>query len=191
MQERYEAARVISVLPVSDLKDVFWVAWKKAVHAVLSSLLVEISSFCAQVNLTAGFCFARGRQGATFYIDSNARWAPPATYQNREITTPPLPLPTAFVWNPAKISPTTAYSFQVQWTNASQRTGFQPKQAPIKSISTATSVPLCTLLLLSSGFKVLPRRVDVASLMKRAPYTTTYTYVQKYLVHLFLPCICA
>lgn len=62
MQVLYAAARAISMIPAGELKDKFWIEWKKSVHDTMDALLTEIGVLIeVPLMLSPRCCFSRER----------------------------------------------------------------------------------------------------------------------------------
>ncbi len=205
MQERYAAARVISFIPAGALKDKYWIEWKESVHDAMDALLVEIGAkMDANLFLQTRCCFAKGRVGATFYVEAPFfGWkgcGDSSTYPALPPYSVPRPLPPnpPFAWNPTQISPMKAYALQQRWVNADLDSWKAPHlptpvvkahtrveaQAQARAAAQAqtqlahisrTAVPVCILSdVVNFATAAVSASDQVHTVVKQLPYATTY-----------------
>jgi hypothetical protein len=108
MMLHYKAARLVSVLPVGVVKDLYWRLWKTFLKSELDALRLDITNQLSSIGLRCCVCHSIDRPGATIYIESvevGRKWNPP------DCPTAPLPVPpitffhnAAVVWPPATVS---------------------------------------------------------------------------------------
>jgi len=183
MQERYAAARAISLIPAGEMKDKFWIEWKKSVHDAMEELPREFSAGGGvTLSLTPLWCFSLDRVGATLYLEAASagrKWQPPASLVGQAVPVPhAMPPNPPFVWNPAQISPTNCYALQQTWINAGLASWYAPRMVPAKtqqSVATKVYVPVCLM-----GDVIHFATADVSApdqihkVARMLPYQSTY-----------------
>ena len=203
MQERYAAARAISLIPAGELKDKFWIEWKKSVHDAMDALLVEIGAkMDANLFLQTRCCFAEDRPGATFYVEAPFFGWKGCGNSSAYPVLPPYPVPRPlppnppFVWNPKQISPIDAYTLQQRWVNADLDVWKAPRtltpatkahnrvQAQARAeaqihaqlvIASRTSVPVCVFSdVVNFATAAVSAPDQVHKVVKLLPYVTAY-----------------
>ncbi len=182
MQGLYAAARAISLIPAGEMKDKFWIEWKKSVHDAMEELPREFSACGANLSLTPLWCFSLDRVGATLYLEATSagrKWQPTASLVGQAVPVPPaLPPNPPFVWNPTQISPTNCYALQQTWINAGLASWYAPRIVPMKmqqTVATKVYVPVCIMsdvIQFSTVGVSAPDQVHkVANML---PYQSTY-----------------
>jgi len=186
MQERYAAARAISFIPAGDLKDKFWIEWKKAVRDAMDALLVEIGVMIeVPLMLSPRCCYPRDRVGATFYLEAltpGRKWchnSPTHPFMQLLPVPPPLPPSPQFVWNPTEISPVHLYTLQQKWINVDLVGAWKaPRVLPPKAqptIASKTNAPVCILSDVTNFATVeVSAPEHVRKVVNTLPYVSTY-----------------
>lgn len=188
MHERYVAARAISLIPAGDMKDKFWMDWKRIVHDTMDALLVEIGVMSvAPLLLTPNCCFASDRAGCTFYLEAQTpgrKWHPPSSHAGQPLPVPPpLPPNPPVVWNAvhAPVSPVNTYTLQQKWINADLPGPWKyprvlpPKTQPTTVSVSKTSAPVCILNDVVNFATVEVSAPDqIYKVVTMMPYVSTY-----------------
>ena len=152
MEDRYAAARAISMIPAGEMKDKLWIEWKKSVHDAMEDVTRNFSTGGVYMSLSPLWCFSKDRVGATLYLEASSagrKWSPPTSQAGQPIPVPPaLPPNLPFVWNPQQISPVNCYALQQTWINAGLSAWYAPRILPPKMRHTEVTkiyVPVCLM----------------------------------------------
>ena len=188
MQVLYAAARAISMIPAGELKDKFWIEWKKSVHDTMDALLAEIGVLIeVPLMLSPRCCFSRERTCATFYLEAvtpGRKWchnSPTHPFVQLLSVPPPLPPNPSFLWNPTQINPINLYTLQQKWVNADLAGAWKaPRVLPPKAqptIASKTNAPVCILSDVSNFATVdVSASEQVHKVVNTLPYASTYMY---------------
>ena len=182
MEERYAAARAISLIPAGEMKDKFWIEWKQSVHDAMEEVAQNIRTVGTNLSLSPLWCFSKDRVGATLYLEATSpgrKWSPPTSQAGQLIPVPPaLPSNPPFVWNPQQTSPVNCYALQQTWINAGLSVWYAPRMVPPKTRQTEVTkvyVPVCLMsdvIDFANADVSAPEQIHkVASML---PYQSTY-----------------